>query len=80
MVRIAWMSFEDIEDLDVGVNALVNDLWRLFVELPVTTMTRVTMNPVRGKVFTCFAQQVSMDHGNMMRYVCVRLNASTTFD
>ena len=39
---------EDIEDLDVGVNALVNDLCKSFVELPVTTMTRVTVNPVRG--------------------------------
>jgi hypothetical protein len=42
------MSFEDIEDLDVGVNALVNDLWKSLVALPVTTMKRVTVNPVRG--------------------------------
>lgn len=48
MLRIASMSFEDIEDLDVGVNALVNDLWKSLVALPVTTMKRVTVNPVRG--------------------------------
>ena len=50
MLRIASMSFEDIEDLDVGVNALVNDLWKSLVALPVTTMKRVTVNPVRGNV------------------------------
>ena len=34
--------------LDVGVNALVSDLWKSLVALPVTTMKRVTVNPVRG--------------------------------